>query len=300
MRSLPIVVVDEGLQGVRPGGLALPGPHVLPLTGQRLVHALDLAVLPGAVRPRVLVPDAPGAEELVEEAAVVRGAVVGHDALDRDAHPLEEAEAPAHERHAGLLPLVREQLGVGGAAPVVDGHVQAGRARRGVPVVELGGAAGPPAPSVRYPRDLLHVDVQQLAGPLPLVAHAGHGAAPPGLAGHAVHVGEPRQARPRDDPGAGSGRHARDRREGVRREQQRRARLHDPGLVLRGGEPAEPRRPAGTVRQRLAPPRPRDPLAGGLPAHAHLPGRLADRLAGLDALDQPLTAPRREACVRML
>ena len=70
------------------------------------------------------------------------------------------------------------------------------------------------------------------------------------------------------------------------------------GLAVPG--PGEPPGPARTVRHGLPAPRPREPLARRLPAHADLPGDLGDWLAGLDALDHAL-APSlgREPCVRM-
>ncbi len=110
--------------------LAVPRPGVLPFLGQRAVHALDLAVLPGAVGPRVDMAGALGFEQRVELSAAVARAVVGHHALDPHAHAPEEAQAPAHERRAGALALVGQQLGVGDPAEVVDGDVQAGRAPR--------------------------------------------------------------------------------------------------------------------------------------------------------------------------
>lgn len=49
VRTAPIVVLDEGEQGLGPGRLAVPRPAVLPLPRERPAHALDLSVLPGAV-----------------------------------------------------------------------------------------------------------------------------------------------------------------------------------------------------------------------------------------------------------
>lgn len=126
VRAVPIVVLDEGVQGRGPGLLALPRPRVLPLLRERPVHPLDLAVLPGAERPRVLVSDSAGVQRLVELAGAVGRPIVGHDPLDRDAEPLEERQRAGHEAAGGPLPLVGQQLGVGGPAAVVDGHVQAG------------------------------------------------------------------------------------------------------------------------------------------------------------------------------
>ena len=76
VRTDPIVALDEGCQGLGPGILALPGAGVLPLPRERPVHALDLAVLPGAEGPRVLVPYPAGLEQRVELARPAGRSVV--------------------------------------------------------------------------------------------------------------------------------------------------------------------------------------------------------------------------------
>lgn len=124
MRTLPIVVLDEGVQGLGPGPLALPCAGVLPFLRERSVHALDLAVLPGAEGPRVLVLYPQRVERGVEVAQPVGRAVVGHHALHGDTEPLVERDRPGHEGADGALALVGEQLRVGHAAVVVDGHVR--------------------------------------------------------------------------------------------------------------------------------------------------------------------------------
>lgn len=127
------------------GPLALPGAGVLPLPRKRPVHALDLAVLPGAEGPRVLVPYAVGLERRVELARPAGQSVVGHHALHGDPEALVERDRPPHEGAGRLLPLVGQLLGVGDPAVVVDGHV---RARRpGAPPRPAAATEGPvPAP----------------------------------------------------------------------------------------------------------------------------------------------------------
>lgn len=298
MRTRPIIVLDESRERRRPLGLGRVRAGVLPLLGDRPVHALDLAVLPGAERPRVDVPRAGRLQKPVELAAAVAGPVVRHHALDPHAHALEEAQAPAHERRAGALALVGQQLGVGDPAEVVDGHVQAGRPR-----APRGAAAAPqgavPA-AVGYAGHLLDIDVHELAGPLALVADGGDRAPPPGLAGDAVDVGEPEHPAPRHDSGARPRRHARDGRQPERGEQHRRARLSDAVLDLTRRGPRQPARAAAAVGHGLAGPAAAQPLARRLAADAHLPGGLGDRDAGLYPGDKGLPPPRGEPCVRML
>lgn len=298
MRTLPIIVFDEGGQGGSPARLAVPCPGVLPFLGQRAVHALDLAVLPGAVGPRVDMAGALGFEQRVELSAAVARAVVGHHALDPHAHALEEAQAPAHERRAGALALVGQQLGVGDPAEVVDGDVQAGRARapRGAAAAPQGAVAA----AVGYAGHFLDVDVQELARPLPLVAHGGDRAAAARLPGHAVDVGEPRHAPPGDDPRARARRHARRGGQPERGEQHRGAGLTDPLLDFGRREPRQPSRAAASVGEPLAGPAPAQPLAGGLAADSHLAGGLGDAEAGFYARDERLAPLRGEFCVRML
>lgn len=74
-------------------------------TGDGAVHPLDLAVLPGAERPRVDVPDDARGEQLVELPAAVPRAVVGHHALDREPQARVEVQRSALNAAAGVLAL---------------------------------------------------------------------------------------------------------------------------------------------------------------------------------------------------
>ena len=166
-------------------------------------------------------------EHGVEVAGPVGRAVVRHDPLDLDPEGPVERQRPLHEGAGRRPPLVGEKLRVGHPAVVVDGHVEA----RGPSAAPRAAAAaeGPVPAAVRDPRHLLHVDVDELAGPLPLVAYARDGAAHARLAGHAVDVRQARQAPAGDDPRAGAGGHARLGRKPERREQQLRP---GPGHLL--------------------------------------------------------------------
>ena len=55
VRTVPIVMLDKGVEGLGPRPLAFPGASVLPLLRERPVHELDLSVLPEAEEPSVLV-----------------------------------------------------------------------------------------------------------------------------------------------------------------------------------------------------------------------------------------------------
>lgn len=298
VRTVPIVALDEGGQGGGPGPLALPGAGVLPLPRERPVHALDLAVLPGAEESRVLVPYASGLEQRVEIARPVGRPVVGHHVLDGDPEALVERDRPPHEGAGRLLPLVGQLLGVGDPAVVVDGHVQA--RRPGAPPRPAAAPEDPVPASLGYARHLLDVDVEQLPGALALVAHTRDGAAGARLAGDAVDVVQARQAPAGHDPGAGEGRNARLGGKRERGEQQPRPRVGDARLDFGWREPRQPARAVAPVGHRLTAPGAREPLVGGLAAHAGHRGGVRDAHAAAHALAEQRPAPRGQPCVRML
>jgi hypothetical protein len=152
----------------------------------------------------------------------VAGSVVGHDALDRDAVRLEEGERSpeAGDRLAGVLALALEHLGVGEPGVVVDHHVHELPARAAAALrtdLDLVALAGDPVAGATHvdAAELLHVDVDELAGPGELVAVRGLGRLQPRA------LAEPDPLEP--------GRHRRDRH---------RQRLGDLG----GGHPQPPQR----------------------------------------------------------
>ena len=180
VRPVPIAAVHVGPQGLRPGGLALPRPGVLPLLCECPVHAPDPAVLPGAVGPRVLAPDAAGLQGLVEEAAAVAGPVVGHDALD--GHPARGGEGDRRRREGLADPVLdvgRGELRQRAGAARAVGHRLAG------PRPREPFAGGPPA-RANLARDigrrLADLDAGDHAlpplGREPCAGMLGHGRAP--------------------------------------------------------------------------------------------------------------------------
>lgn len=117
--------------------------------------------------------------------------------------------------------------------------------------------------------------------------------------------GSPHRARQgevasRAGKGCGVRRHARLGRQRDGRERHRGARPADAVPDLRRREPREPARPAGPVGHGLAAPSAGEPLAGRLPAHAHLPGDVRHAGPGLYAGNEGFPPPGRQPCVRML
>src|SRR5690606_30047353 len=111
-----------------------------------------------------------------EGAAVAVGeGVVGHHPLDAgDAHGGEVGRCPAQEPRAGLGLLIVVDLAVGQAGVVIDHGVDVviadtpglvlGRVGRGA-------AVGAPPAAVGDLAQLLHIHVDQLPGPGPLIAY---------------------------------------------------------------------------------------------------------------------------------
>src|SRR5665647_2877879 len=168
-----VVVVDVPDQDRRCSlGLAGPDAGVEELFGQSPVVALDLAVMPGRVGPDALVAGH-GGHGSVERPGGVVGSVVG----DHPNHPVdavggEEHPGPVEEPDRGLGGLIGQVLGVGQAGVTVDCGVQIDVARWGaLGLGPLGGfvrrgaaAVGPPPATVGDAPDLLHIQVDHVAG----------------------------------------------------------------------------------------------------------------------------------------
>jgi hypothetical protein len=105
-----------------------------------------------------------------EPGAVAR-AVVGEDPLAADAVLGEPGSCPPPERRRGGGLLVPVDLAVDEASAVVDGGVDVAIARTAVAAMAIvAPAVEAPAAAVGDGADLLHVDVDELARPFPLVA----------------------------------------------------------------------------------------------------------------------------------
>src|SRR5205814_6949218 len=175
-------------QGRGAFGVAGEDLPVGPFVGEGAVEPLHFAVLPGAMRADELLPGAQGGHGIAEGGAVAVGeGVVGDDALDGgDAVGGEVGGGAEREAGGGGAFFVRQDLGVGEPGVVVDGGVDvvvAGPA--GLPGPGAA-AAGPPAAAAGDLAELFDVEVDQLAGPVPFIAHRGGLAGPDHLPGQRV------------------------------------------------------------------------------------------------------------------
>jgi len=138
-----------------------------PLAKQCLDESLGLAVGLGRARPGAQVPQPQGLANVVEEVGAIAVAVVGEQALDRDSLGCEPGDSAAQELAAAARVLIGEDFGIGDAGMVIDGHVHelpAGAATSGAP------PSSDAMTGLRETAQLLRIQVQQIAGPAPLVA----------------------------------------------------------------------------------------------------------------------------------
>src|SRR5260370_11883890 len=120
MRTMPVVAVSEegkfvgGLRGVQIGS----GISALSQAG--LDEALGLGVGLGGVGPGADVLQPEPAAGISEGEGSVAGAVVGHDALDRDAETCVVGDTGLEEGHRTSLAFIWFDLGEGDARGVID------------------------------------------------------------------------------------------------------------------------------------------------------------------------------------
>src|SRR5690606_5407738 len=139
-------------------------------------------------------------------AVAVGEGVVGHHSLDPgDAHGGEVDSCPPQEPGAGLGPFVGVDLAVGPAGVVIDHGVDVVIANAPAAVaVARGAAVGAPAAAVGDLAQLLHIHVDQLPGPGPLVAHGGGLGGADLLTGHRVQLAQVGHAGAAQHPGDGA------------------------------------------------------------------------------------------------
>src|SRR6202166_184748 len=123
MRAMMVVGMEPGQQSV--GALLgmIVGPGISPFAQGGLDKAFGLAVGAWGVRTGKDVPRPAAAAQVGNKVRTVGGAVIGHDASDRDAQRLEVIEGAHEEGGSGFLALVGQDFGVGDARMVVDTNV---------------------------------------------------------------------------------------------------------------------------------------------------------------------------------
>jgi hypothetical protein len=116
------------------------------------------------------VPHAETTTHVAKGVGDVSRSVVGEDAFDNDAQPAIVGDGAAKEVHTGDAAFVREDLDVRDAGSIVDRdmHVFPARTADGVTAI-----AGDPVSDAHDARQLLHVQVDELAGALSLVSANG-------------------------------------------------------------------------------------------------------------------------------
>jgi hypothetical protein len=201
--TVPVVEVSPDRQGGTSSvGVGIGAP-IGPFTQRGLDEALGLAIGLRAVGTSELVRDAELVACIEEGVGVERRAVVGEQALNRDAQlPVIGLRCPK-EGHGALLALVGVDLREGDSAVVVDRHEHV------LPACALDSAFSVSrhamAGSLDAPQ-LLDVHVQQFAGDFAFIALNGLlrlKIAEPGQASAAQHTADSglRDAHVRGDPG---------------------------------------------------------------------------------------------------
>jgi hypothetical protein len=186
MGTVMVVGVEPVGKCGQAGLVAGVGHGIGPLAVKGLVEALHLAVGAGPIRAGPLVDDAGRGQQLPESAGAGAGAIVGHDPLDGDSKPGEPGQRPAGEANRSLAALVGMDLQVGHPRAVVHRHMQEVIAHTVASITVTARPAMHPMPAaIGDPALLLDVDVDQLPGPLALVAHH--------LAGGSVQLPQPRE-----------------------------------------------------------------------------------------------------------
>jgi hypothetical protein len=198
-----------------------------------------------------------------------------------DARGGEEGRGPAEEGRAGGGLLVRVDLVVGQAAVVVDGGVNVVEAHVAAPGAAGLAAQDLVAAAVRDPAELLDVHVDQVAGPLTLIAADD-------LPGGPVQEGQTVQAVPGQDPVNGRGGQAQDRPKAGGAKFARLPQSAHPGLHRRRSAVRCRQETAGAVVQSLFALRPpaADPLVARGAGDAHLGRDMCDGATCADTFDQ--------------
>jgi len=167
MRAVMVVRVEPGGESV--GALlgVVVRLGVSPFAHRGLDKAFGLAVGAGSIRTGKDVPHPAAAAQVGNRERTVGGAVVGHDAGDRDPKGLEVIEGAREEGSGGFLALIGQDFGVGQARMVVDAYV--GNLEAGAVGALLMGAGNARADAMEA-AELFGVEMEQVAGRGVLVA----------------------------------------------------------------------------------------------------------------------------------
>ncbi len=147
------------------------GARVGPLAQAGLDKPLGLAVGARRIWPGAFVFKAGRRDRRAESLAEIGRTVVGHNPLDGDAVPGKPAKGALEKAHRASLALIRQDLTVGQPRRVIDAHMQSFPADA---VMAIDRAPRSPGDAMADPLDapeLLAIDMDQLAGPLALIAH---------------------------------------------------------------------------------------------------------------------------------
>ena len=160
-----VVMVDPDADRLATLVLGVESVGVEAFFGEDPLVALDFPVVSGRVGAGPLVPRRVRVHGPSEGLRAVVGAVVGdHPDQAADAVSSEERPRPAEEGDRGCRGLVLQGLGVGEAGVAVDRGVQIGVAHALLARLRMAAAVESPAAAVGDLADLLHVQVEHVAG----------------------------------------------------------------------------------------------------------------------------------------
>lgn len=280
---LPLRVVEGEIVGQRARAPARARIRAVvgPLINERANEAFGLAIRLRAVRACEALADAERERRLREGQRAIAAAVVGEDALDRDAERGVPRDRAREEARGGLRGLLREHFDIRKARVIVDRDVHelpaaAVCASRVVAVDAM--------PDASDARELLDVEMHELTGSIALVAH------------DAARPIDGRQAAQAESPQLTS-----DRREGdaaVLRDAAPGPALAAPFANLAAPPPRNPRgRMMRARRARLRVVGALEPRVDGLTRHREVARHGADACAGTDTTTRLLSQVRRQSCM---
>ena len=158
--TMPVVMVNPGVEGCRTLGGILIDEAVRPLAQRRLDETLGLAVGLRTVRPRKAMFDAQPTTGRGEVARAKGRTIVGEQPFDPHPEGFVVGDGIVQKLHRAALGLVREHVGEADASVVVDRHKQHFPASAFDRIATIAGDAMTGSLDAA---ELLGVDVQQIA-----------------------------------------------------------------------------------------------------------------------------------------